>query len=102
MQREAAWLDSFDVRGSSKSNVRVLKLLCRNGADPDHPNSQGTTALMLACQLNNRDCMLELMEAGANIRSVDNFRYTPLAYATSLPVPSHARRLSRRNHRRWL
>lgn len=76
------------------SNVRVLKLLCRNGADPDHPNSQGTTALMLACQMNNRDCMLELMEAGADIRGVDNYGYTPLAYATSLPVPSHAKKSS--------
>lgn len=76
------------------SNIRVLKLLIRNGADPDHPNSHGTTALMLACQLNNRDCMLELMEAGADIRGVDNFGYTPLAYATSLPVPTHAKKSS--------
>ena len=76
------------------SNVRVLKLLVRNGSDPDHPNFQGTNALMLACQMNNRECILELMEMGADLNAVDNFGYTPLAYATSLPVPTHARKSS--------
>jgi len=74
------------------NNVRVIKLLVRDGADPNHPNMQGTTPLMLAAQLQNLDSLVELLILGANISQCDNFGFTALAYATSLPIPQYMAR----------
>ena len=71
------------------NNVRAIKLLVRDGADPNHPNMQGTTALMLAAQLQNLEALVELLVIGADMARVDNFGYTALAYATSLPIPQN-------------
>lgn len=57
--------------------------------DPNHPNKEGTTALMLSAQMQCMDIMIELLTCGGNLKSVDNEGYTPMAYANSMPCPSH-------------
>ncbi len=71
------------------NSVPLIKLLVRDGADPNHPNMHGTTALMQAAQLQNLEAMVELLILGADMEKYDNFGYTALAYATSLPIPEY-------------
>ena len=74
------------------NNIRMIKLFVRDGADPNHPNMQGTTPLMQAAQLQNLDALVELLILGADISKCDNFGFTALAYATSLPIPQYMAR----------
>ena len=75
------------------SDVRSVKLMVREGANPDHPNKDGTTAVMLAAQLQNVEMLMQLLlirpqDALKYLNSVDNQGHTALAYASSLPLPS--------------
>jgi len=75
------------------SDVRSVKLMIREGANPDHPNKDGTTAVMLAAQLQNVEMLMQLLlirpqDALKYLSSVDNQGNTALAYASSLPLPS--------------
>lgn len=70
------------------NDLRSVRLLVREGADPNHPNRNGSTALMVAAQLNNIESLVELLLLGADTSLVDNEGYTALAYASSLPLPT--------------
>jgi ankyrin repeat protein len=75
------------------SDARSVKLMVREGANPDHPNKDGTTAVMLAAQLQNIEMLMQLLlirpqDALKYLSSVDNQGNTALAYASSLPLPS--------------
>ena len=70
------------------NDVRSARLMMREGADPNHPNRDGTTSIMIAAQLNNLDVLLEFLMTSANLNSVDNEGFTPLAYAGCLPLPT--------------
>ena len=63
-------------------------MFCREGADPNQPNKNGTTPLMLAAQLNNSAAMLELIHLGGKLEVLDNEGLDVQAYAGSLPTPS--------------
>ena len=69
------------------NDIRSIRLLCHEGADPNHCNRHGTTALMLAAQLNNVDAICELLHLGADKEVTDNEGFTALAYCSSLPLP---------------
>lgn len=68
-------------------DLRSMRLLIREGADPNHCNNQGMTALMLAALFNYLEVIVELLHLGARLDLVDNEGYTALAYANSLPLP---------------
>lgn len=69
------------------NDIRSIRLICHEGADPNHQNRHGTTALMLSAQLNNVDAIVELLVFGADMDVVDNEGFTAIAYATTLPLP---------------
>lgn len=70
------------------SDIRTIRLMIREGSNPNYPNKDGTTAVMLAAQLNNVDALVELLLQKGSIQQVDNEGYNSLAYATSLPTPT--------------
>lgn len=70
------------------NDIRSMKLMIREGADPNHPNKFGTTAVMVAAQCNNMEALLELIMSGGDLTEVDNEGFTPLAYSSSLPLPT--------------
>jgi ankyrin repeat protein/acyl-CoA-binding protein len=70
------------------SDIRTIRLMIREGSNPNYPNKDGTTAVMLAAQLNNVDALIELLLQKGSIQQVDNEGYNSLAYATSLPTPT--------------
>jgi ankyrin repeat protein/acyl-CoA-binding protein len=69
------------------NDIKAIRLMIREGADPNFPNMHGTTPVMLAAQINNIEAFLELIYSGGDMLGHDNEGYTPLAYATSLPSP---------------
>ena len=70
------------------NDVKAIRLMIREGADPNFPNMYGTTPVMLAAQINNIEAFLELIYSGGDMLGHDNEGYTPLAYATALPSPA--------------
>jgi hypothetical protein len=70
------------------SDIRTARLMIREGADPNYPNRDGTTAVMLAAQLQDTAMLVELLKFKGDINAVDNQGYSALAYANSLPLPT--------------
>lgn len=70
------------------SDLRSMKLMLREGADPNHPNRDGTTAVMLAAQLQNAEALAELLLHKGDLDAVDIQGYNVASYATALPLPS--------------
>ncbi|MGA7965805.1 MAG: ankyrin repeat domain-containing protein [Gammaproteobacteria bacterium] len=60
----------FAVRPDGKQNIA---LLIKAGADLNHQDDEGETALMAAAMLNQYDAVYELLEAGANFRLQDKW-----------------------------
>ena len=48
----------------------------------NHPNDEGRTALMLACETGNSDIVCSLLSSGANVNHQDNNRWTALMIAS--------------------
>lgn len=69
------------------NEVKFIRLLIREGANPNHPNRFGITPVMLAAQLHNVTALVELIILGGDIDAVDNEGFNCMAYATSLPLP---------------
>jgi len=84
--KPAAWTPLFCA--VILNDIRSIKLMIREGADPNHPNKYGTTAVMVAAQCNNMEALLELIMSGGDLNEVDNEGFTPLAYSSSLPLPT--------------
>ena len=63
------------VRGR---NPFCLIELIRAGADVNHKNNTGRTALMF---VSDSGCLEELIEAGADVNIKDDYKFTPLMYA---------------------
>ena len=76
------------------NDVKSTKLMIREGADPNFPNKDGTTPMMLAAQLNNIEVLLELIAAGGvyDASVVDNEGYTALAYSSTLPMADNIKK----------
>ena len=74
------------------NDAKMVNMLCREGADPNQPNKNGTTPVMLAAQLNNSTALLELIQLGGKLDVLDNEGLDAQAYAGSLPTPSSMRR----------
>lgn len=70
------------------SDIRIVRLLLREGANPNYPNKDGTTAVMLAAQLQDADMLVELLKGEGDLEAVDNQGYTAQAYANSFPLPT--------------
>lgn len=70
------------------NDVRMIKLMIREGADPNYPNCHGTTAVMLAAQLNNIEALIECLLMQGDVTIVDNEGYNAMAYASSMPLPT--------------
>lgn len=70
------------------SDIRSIKLMIREGANPNHPNRDGTTPVMLAAQLHNVEALTELLLHKGDLDAVDSQGYSVFSYATSLPLPT--------------
>lgn len=76
------------------NDTRSVKLMIREGADPNYANRFGMTALMLGSQVGSLESVVEMLIMGGDITAVDNEGYTAYAYCNSLPVPSNVDRSS--------
>lgn len=74
---------------AAMNDVRRVKLMIRNGSDPNYRNRDGTTPVMLAAQLQCNEALVEMLIMGADLNAVDNQGFTALAYSTALPLPSN-------------
>ena len=70
------------------NDIRSIKLMIREGANPNHPNRDGTTAVMVAAQLQNVEALAELLLNKGDLDALDSQGYNVAAYATSLPLPT--------------
>lgn len=70
------------------SDIRTIKLMIREGANPNHPNRDGTTPVMLAAQLHNVEALTELLLNKGDLEALDSQGFSVFSYATSLPLPT--------------
>jgi methionyl-tRNA formyltransferase len=62
------------IRATYAGNVALLQRLLRSGADPNKPNTNGTTPLMYACSGQEPDRVMKvLLEYGADPKKLDRF-----------------------------
>lgn len=65
-----------------KGNLYEVSRLLNKGADPNIPNPEGYTPLMMAAQLHNAKLAELLMDAGANIHARNRFGETAIMLAS--------------------
>jgi ankyrin repeat protein/acyl-CoA-binding protein len=75
------------------NDLKAMKKLLREGADPNYPNLGGTTPLMVASQLNNLEAIVELLIAGGDPLQCDTEGFSAMAYANAFP-PSEREQVS--------
>jgi methionyl-tRNA formyltransferase len=62
------------IRATYAGDVALLQRLLRSGADPNKPNTNGTTPLMYACSGQEPDRVMKvLLEYGADPKKLDRF-----------------------------
>jgi len=66
----------------SEAYREVVELLLDAGADVNHVSRHGTTALLAACVLHNKEVVTLLLKKGANPKLGRRGNQSPLAYAT--------------------
>ena len=71
------------------NDVRKVKLMIRDGSDPNYRNRDGMTSVMLAAEIQCIEVLVEMLIMGADLNLTDNQGYTALAYANALPLPSN-------------
>lgn len=71
------------------NDVRKVKLMIRDGSDPNYRNRDGMTSVMLAAEIQCIEVLVEMLTMGADLNLADNQGYTALAYANALPLPSN-------------
>ncbi len=64
-----------------KDNVEVVRLLLNNGANINHQNAYGNSALHIAASEGSLRCLALLLESNANVTLVNNKLSTPLHFA---------------------
>jgi ankyrin repeat protein len=77
------------LQAASENNVDDLKMLLRNGIDPDIGDYDARTALHLAAAEGSLRVADALIEFGANINVVDRWGATPLQVSLPLGSPTH-------------
>ena len=65
-----------------------VRLLCAAGADPNLPNRNGVTPLMMACMRGQYGVVEGLLECGADVNKVNAHGGTPLVYLTHCDMPN--------------
>jgi ankyrin repeat protein len=71
-----------DLRGlSERGDLKGVRQLLADGADPNTPDAQGTTPLLVAVRCGHVDVVEALVEAGADVDQAGAWDYTPLMYA---------------------
>ncbi len=78
---------------SFESCRAIVDHLLRTGADVNHQNKRGVSALHLAVDRAQGDVrpVLLLLKAGANVHATDDNRFTPLHYAMAAKDPARNR-----------
>jgi ankyrin repeat protein len=69
------------LKAIGEGNNEKINRLMKAGADVNHKNKYGRTALMLAAGLGQTETCKLLLEKGADIHAKDNQRHTVLEYA---------------------
>ncbi|KAH0531311.1 hypothetical protein TsFJ059_000161 [Trichoderma semiorbis] len=72
------------VGNNVMSSVRSLKFLIRRKAEVNITDSEGRTALHIACAYSPMECMKTLVEAGANVDTKDKFGRLPIHFAAGV------------------
>ena len=73
-------LNSALIDVAKDGRLTLVKLLLAAGADVNHQNPTGETALMHASRQGYIDVVKVLLEAGANVNLQDNFGWTALSH----------------------
>ena len=67
---------------TARGDPAIVNALLRAGADPNHANTSGWTALMAAASTGAVSCAIALIKAGANLEAVyPSTNHTPLLFA---------------------
>ncbi|OPB38934.1 putative ankyrin repeat protein [Trichoderma guizhouense] len=69
------------LRNNVMSTIRIMKFLIRRKAEVNVSDSQGRTALHIACLFSPMECIKALVEAGANVDTKDKFGRLPIHLA---------------------
>ena len=69
-------------RFAALGNIEMINLLTEFGADPNQPNSQGTTPMMAAAAKGNPMVVQQLLHGGKSFQSSSIFFDTVLEYRT--------------------
>jgi len=72
--------------GVKKGNLEIVELLLELGANVDHTNSKGETALFHAIKICDDEVAIQLMNKGANVNAQDMNGDTPVMIAVRLDV----------------
>lgn len=86
MLQEATPLMAACVWGedADEKNIKIVKTLIENGADLEHRNYRGQTALYQVIETPNPHRLKILVKAGADINSVNGCGWTPLMFSCAL------------------
>jgi hypothetical protein len=70
------------IYATARCDPLIVNALLKAGADPNHGNADGWTALMAAVCQGNVPCAILLIKAGANLEAVyHSTNHTPLLFA---------------------
>ncbi len=70
-------------------NIKAIVSWLTSGADIDVLNKSGKTPLMCACQYLEEECVMKLLQLGANANATDKYGNTSLHYVASSQNLAH-------------
>lgn len=85
------------IGAAQKGQTDCLRLLIGRGADLDHKNKDGYTALMRSARNGYPDCLQLLISGGASLNIQNNEKETALIKAAQKGYPECVRHLLRAN-----
>ena len=73
----------YAIHNATEDQINVLRILLENGANINHQDLQGKTALHYAAELGKTRCLPFLLQKGSNVDARDKHNKTPMDLASS-------------------